>query len=105
MELASQTRFTQAMNPALRKLALMMLLAPEATFADLTDAMRRLPSCDVLEARRRLERYEDERIELEIKRGRLRADLPPARRTTPGAVPATRVEEQDVEEISPASRG
>ena len=63
--LSSRTRFSQAMNPALGKLALLMLLDPEATFADLTDAMRRLPNCDVLEARRRLAAYEDERIELE----------------------------------------
>ena len=63
--MSSDNSFSKGIEPALRKLALLMLLDPTATMADLTDAMRRLPSCDVLEARRRLERYADERIDLE----------------------------------------
>lgn len=66
--LSNKYRFSEALNPSLRKLALLMLLDPTATMADLTDAMKRLPSCDVMEARNRLDRYEDEAIELEAAR-------------------------------------
>ena len=58
MGLTSESKFSQALNPALRKLALLMHLDPTATLADLTDAMRRLPKCDIHEAKQRLRAYD-----------------------------------------------
>ena len=65
--LVSESKFSQAINPALTKLALLVRLNPAATFADLAEAIRRIPQQDLAAAQKRLSEHEDRCIEADAR--------------------------------------
>ncbi len=70
----SATSASKGLNPALEKIALLKLLDPISTDADLVDFMEHTPKLVLDAARRRLAVFDEREIEQEVERLELRRE-------------------------------